>query len=527
MTDTAISDASLLEQLHTQLQTSEWNNELLTERLAELELALEDEGWRRLGLEGENEFTRPGLDRIIALSRLMALKNPLIKRGVAVKAHYVFGQGVEISADDDRVNEEVIQPFLDDRANRDELFAATALQDADRALTTDGQLFLVLFPNPITGEVAVRSVEVGEIRDIATNPNDQRQVMFYERRWTERADDDPFGSASNQRTAWYPDWRFRPGPAERGRWDDIALRRTGQTVQWASPIMHVRVGAQRHMRFGLPEVYAALDWARAYKLFLEDWATIVRSLSRFAWELTSKRKPGQAARQLGTSITTPGARETNPSPTAGAVAALGGDTQLRAIPKTDAVIDSEDGVWLAKMVAAALDLPYPILMGDPDMGNLATAKTLDRPTELGMLARQDLWADVLRDLATFAVEWAVRAPRGPLAGTVSIRNGLEVVEAADALTINVAFPPIREHEVKELVEAIEIAHNTGLPAPEDILRLLLVALGVDDVDEKVAEFPEAYARRQDEMAQRAVTAFRQGRDPVGVLGGSTGDGDAG
>lgn len=529
MTDTAAtSDAELLENLQTELQATNWSNEMLTERLAELELALEDEGWQRLGWQMEREFTRDGLDRIIAMSRLMALKNPLIRRGVAVKSHYVWGQGVEISAEDERINHDVIQPFLDDRGNRDELFGASARQAADRALTVDGQLFFALFTNEITGRVSVRSIEVDEIRDIACDPDDQRRVWFYQRSWTQRSTSDPFGAASVHTTAWYPDWRYRPSPQERAEWDAIATRHTRNPVQWSAPIMHVKVGGLRSMRFGLPEVYAALDWARAYKLFLEDWATIVRSLSRFAWELSSKRRPGQAAAKLGTSITTAGARETNPSPIAGAMATVAEGTSLKAIPKTDAVINSEDGVWLAKMVAAALDLPYPILMGDPDMGNLATAKTLDRPTELGMMARQQLWADTDRDLAAYAISAAVRAPRGPLTGRIDLVDGLEVVELANEATINVAFPPIREHDVKDLVEAIEKANQTGLMDDVDVLRLLLTALGVEDIDEKIEAAPDMWAereQRQADMAARAVQAFRRGEDPVGTLGGANGGGE--
>lgn len=513
-------DTALLEDLQSALATSELNSELLAERLAELELALEDEGWTRLGLQMETEFTRTGLDRIIALSRLMAIKNPLIKRGVEVKSFYVWGGGVEISADDDRVNDDVVQPLLDDRGNRDELFSAQARLLADQALTTDGQLMLVLFPNQITGAVSVRSIDVSEVREIACNPDDARQPWFYQRVWTEQPE--PFGTRTQQMEAWYPDWRYRPTPAQMRTWDTRAERATGRPVQWQSPIMHVRTGQQRSMRFGVPEPYAAIDWARAYKLFLEDWATIVRSLSRFAWELTTKRRPSQAAARLGTSVTTPGARETNPSPVAGAIAAMTEGSSLKAIPKTDAVVDSEDGVWLAKMVAAALHLPYPVLMGDPDMGNLATAKTLDRPTELAMMSRQELWADVYRDLCSFAVDWAVRAPRGPLTGTISYVDGNETVTVDDR-TINVDFPPILEVDIKDLVEAIKLAHDTGLPDPVDILRLLLVALGVDDVDEKIAEFPDAYAARQDEMARRAVAAFRRGEDPVATVGGATGD----
>ena len=172
---------TLTEQLHAEVAQNDW----LAESLAELELAIDDEGWARLSLETEWEFSRDGLDRIVALSRLNAIKNPLIRRAVHVKANYVFGQGVEISARDDAVND-VVQAFLDDPGNQAELFSASSRQSKDRALTTDGNVVFVLFPNELTGHLSVRSVPVEEIRDVIANPNDRKEPWFYLRRWTER-----------------------------------------------------------------------------------------------------------------------------------------------------------------------------------------------------------------------------------------------------------------------------------------------------------------------------------------------------
>ena len=57
-----------------------WNNEVLNERLAQLELQLEDQGWTSLTGGSETEFSRDGLRRINTLARMMYLKNPLIHK---------------------------------------------------------------------------------------------------------------------------------------------------------------------------------------------------------------------------------------------------------------------------------------------------------------------------------------------------------------------------------------------------------------------------------------------------------------
>lgn len=510
-------------------------NEFVQESLAQLELQLDEIGWQRLSVEAEWEFTREGLDRIIALSRLNALKNPLIKRGVGLKAQYVFGQGVEISAVDPEVNDLVIQPFIDDPGNRTELFGHRARMAKDRTLTTDGQVCFALFPNQVTGHVKVRSINVDEVRDIIINPDDRTQPWLYLRRWTER--DWSVDVAGRQvsrtiaREAWYPDWRWDPEV----RPESI----DGVPVRWDAAIYHAKVGGLEGMRFGLPETYAALDWAKAYKLFLEDWATIVRSLSRFAWKQTVKKNPAAAAARLGTQVGPNSPADTNPAPSTGAAFVAREGVDLTPMPKSGATVDSEDGVWLAKMVAAALDLPYTLLMGDPDMGNLATAKTLDRPTELAMMDRQHTWAEIIQDLCQYQIAWAVRAPFGALTGTIRREFGDVVIELPDGTdpdgevltgdqrkTVDVSFPPILEVDVKDTIEAIIAAFDTDLPSPRLILRQLLLALGINDVDEHLDNFDEdEWKAERGNIGQGLVDAFRRGQDPAAVIRGDDEDPD--
>ena len=144
------------------------DTELLMERLAALELALEDTEWLRMGDDG-HEFSADARRRIVDLARLMALKNPIIKRGVNVQVQYVWGQGVTIRAAQEEIDA-VIQAFLDDEKNQDELTSHQAREQKERELQTDGNIFFVLFPNRITGAVRVRSAPVGEMSAIITNP---------------------------------------------------------------------------------------------------------------------------------------------------------------------------------------------------------------------------------------------------------------------------------------------------------------------------------------------------------------------
>ena len=460
---------------------------LLQERLADLELSLEDQGWRRLAVDGEREFTRDGLTAIIQLSRLMFLKNPLIQRAVEVRSYYVWGQGVQITARDPDV-QEVLDDFLGDKGNRRVLFRHQARTETERDLEVDGNLFFALFTNPLNARVQVRTIFVDEIVDIHCNPEDRSEPWFYERRWTEVTVDPATGATqSAARVALYPDVDYRP--------DDRPESYGAKQVRWDSPIYHVKVGGLGGMRFGVPETYAALDWARAYKNFLEDWASLVRSLSRFAWKMsTPKGKSGAARTRLGTTVS--GSRsETNPPGTTGGVAITEEGVDMTPIPKTGATTSAADSRELRLMVASAMHLPDSILSNDPQQGALATAKTLDRPTELAISDRQELWADVIRDLCGFVLVQAGKAPGSKLTGA-TITTGLDGSERVDLggdrdATIDVSFPEILESDIAERINAIISAATldgktpAGTMTKETMIRLLLVALGVDDIDELI------------------------------------------
>lgn len=477
---------------------------LFSERIAELELAVEDQGWDRVSQEGEREFSREFLRRIVAFSRLMFLKNPLINRGVTVQAYYVFGQGVSIGAQADAVDG-VIQAFMDDRQNQAELTSHSARTMKEQALQIDGNVFLVLFTSAATGRVRVRSLPTDEVAEIVANPEDAKEPWFYVRQWTQQAFDPVSGQRNAEaKKAYYPDWRYRPSrqPTRIGEHD----------VLWDSPVYHIKVGGLDGMRFGLPETYAALDWARAYKSFLEDWATITRALARFAWRMVVAGGPKGAAAaraKLNTSVGQPpgsgNAVERNPAPLPGSTWITGTPgSSLEPIRTAGATTSAEDGRGLRLMVAAAMGLP-DTFFGDADQGTLATAKSLDRPTELKFKDRQTLWADVLQDILQYVVDQAVIAPKGALDGRVEPdANGETIVVLADDPAtgepadrhIAVAFPPILEHDVGSTVHAIATAatldgHPTaGTFDLELTTRLLLEALGVDDIDEIMARlFP--------------------------------------
>lgn len=484
--------ATKLAETEQQLQAERWTAEMLAESLAQLEHALYEPGWQRLTVEADLEFSRDGLDQITALCEVMRLKNPLIRRGVNIRVYYVWGQGVTVDAREPAVAEVVSKMWdLDD--NQRTLFSMEAAQGKERQLSTDGNLFLAPFTDPTSGAVHIRSIPFREIRDVIRNPNDRSEPWYYQRARTREVFDLDTGISEHRvETVYHPALDYLPPPGERrqmiGRYP----------VEWNAPLLHVQSEVDDRRKWSIPDVYAAVDWAMAYKLFLEDWATLVRSLSRFAW-----KKKSTSPRQLPAHRA---AIEGQADRNAGATALMVGDDDLTPIPKTGATVDAESGRPLALMVASAMDVPETLLRGNADVGNLATARTLDRPTELAMRTRQGLWTGVYHRLANYAVMQAARTGMLSGAGVTLVRgpNGVRERVVTDLdLTVDVEWPSILEHDVKALVEAIEKANGTGEIPPDVTTRLLLTALGVDDVDELVEEMEGIRAEREAQEQQQA------------------------
>jgi hypothetical protein len=507
---------------------SEFNtNEILKERLAELELALDDYGWQRLAAEGDREFSRSGLRTITKMCRLYWLKNPLVKRAVYTQTAYVFGQGVNITPQHKEL-EGVVDDFLDDPKNAAELTSHQARMVKETELQVEGNLFFVFFVNESTGHVRLRTIPFDEIEDIVTNPEDKKEPRYYVRSWVE---------GTTSKMAAYPDFRYNP---ERGHPSSLQLGDNKVPVV-KQQVYHVKVNCLSDMKFGVSEVYAAVDWARAYKDFLEDWATIVRSLSRFAWQATSKAgaKGIQAVKdKLDSAISTTDTLGNLP-PNAGSTFIANEAVKLETVTKSGTTTSVEDGRRLLLMVSAATGI-FEHYFGDPSTGNLATASSMERPMELMFVDRQQLWKTIISDILQYAIDMSGLASNGILPGavewndydertvTITIKDegeegnqgaggprGKELTDGPEYIErdINIDFPSILEKDVKAKVDAIvasttlsgqAMAGTLDLPT---VTRMLLVALGEDDVDEMMEQlFPDGEIPDDNPQALKTAAA---------------------
>ena len=536
------SAATVEAALRQDLRGFEQTVDLLTARLQEAQITgtteagvadlerqiIGDPNWRVFAVLTQQEFTAEGLLTVRSVCRLMSIANPLIKRGVSLRTHYVWGQGFEITARANGKNRDnsqeqdvaaVIAAFLDDPANQRSVFGQQACEENERAVATDGEIFIALFTKPRHGWVQARAIVADEIQEVICNPEDASEPWFYRRRWTTETYDDAGTRMPGTKEVLYPDVDYKPRSKP--------ARYAGVQVAWDAPMVHVPVNRPKGWLRGIPDVYAVINWARAYKEFLEQWSRLMASLSKFAWRLTAEgRNRTQARAAVAAAGTSRGANgEVN---NVGGTAITAPGATLEAIPKSGATIDAMSGRPLAMMVAAGLDLPVTMLLADPGQtGARATAETLDWPTELAMGARRRLWDSAMMRILRHVITESVRAPSGALKGSIKrdpVTDREIVTLAGDTDdTIDIVWPDLDDVDPKALLDAVVAANATGTPPPDLILRLVLQALGVRDIDsimERMVDeqgkflWPETPQNAGMGPGQQAADLARTGGDPA-------------
>ena len=466
------------------------------------ELLLQNVNWQREINYSWLEFTRWGIQQIILICRLYYIKNPIVRRLVDVCSQYVFARGVDVSTEDEAANE-VIKSFI---KRNQKVFGHVALMELEKSKDRDGNLFFALFADKSSGECDIRVIDATEIQDIWCDPEDADVPWYYQRIWTQRVHD-PANAAQETRTrqAWYPALNFDPA----GRPESI----NGYPVMWDTPVYHRKVGAVGKWLFGCPRIYPMLDWAKEARRFLEACASVRQSLSQFAFTLTTKggQQAVEGAKQQWETQVGPGAPiwDTNPPAGAGSAFISGTGTKLEAFKAQGSTFSPEDVRQYKLMCCMVKGVPETFL-ADVSTGNLATATSLDRPTETVMLSLQEEWVEDLVVLLTYVLGKSARAPGGKLreahGGSVEIREAAYVrlpngrrkyLEAKDqapqsnVIEIIVDFPAIREGDIPALihatVESMTLENKggqiVGIDEKEGVRALGKLVPGVEDPDE--------------------------------------------
>ena len=479
----------------------------------DINLMLNTVQWRRDLQLSFLEFSRWGIQQIILICRLYYIKNPIFRRLCDVIADYVFARGVEVSTSDPNAT-----AVWDDFVQRNKsVFGQVALVEAQKAKAYDGNLFWCFFADSTdSGQVDCRRIDATEIQEIVVNPEDRTEAWFYRRMWTQPNMDSDFKSMGNvDQERWYPSLAYSQ---KRGRAAmPEAIRNI--PVERDAPIYHRRCGAVAQWLFGCPEFFPMVDWCRESRLLLEACASIKQSLMQIGMIVTTKG--GQQAisgikQQLGTTVgPNTNLWDQNPPAVPGATMVSGPGTDIKAFDSSKGGGDPKDADPYIRMCVIVAGVPetFVSILGN---SNLATATSLDRPTETNFLKKQEEWREDLTTICGYVLGVSAGAPSGRLresAGVAKLQiqecrrrigsHGEVVYEAfskdPSKLEIRVNFPNIREGDTPALVDACIKAGTLGAGGGQvlgidekALVRRLYDLVGIENGDELAeAQYPEA------------------------------------
>ena len=475
------------------------------EQLWDLELALEDRGWvRELNL-ANFEFSLFGIHRIIALCRLYKIKNPLIRRGVELSGFYVFGRGFSISCEDEAADR-VLQDCLASPENQAE-FGHCGMVAKEEAMWTDGNIFLVYFRDQKIGDLIFRTFDPIEIVQIITDPDDVSKEILYQRRWMSQAFNVHSGTVTPKaEEAWYPASGYEPADQPQ------TMGVSNAPVYWDRPIIHHKAGGLAKWHWGVPLAYPAIDYARAFRTLIDNWCSIQAAMTRFAWQVeTQGGIPAIAALKQSFATTLAigdgGQPEQNPPPVTASTWISGPGNKLQ-MSKTSGMVDSPDvGRRVALMVYMVFGFPET-MWGDASVGTLATAASLDRPTELKIADAQERAREFIQRVGKVILEESERAPSGKLS-EAKRKTG----KAVKDVEIKVTFPSILEHDIASQINAIVSAMTLNGFEPTGIdtklgIGLLLQELQVENWQE-VLELMYPEDQYDDLMDRTEILAHQQ------------------
>lgn len=481
----------------------------------------EDQGWTTLSGDNIDQVSHAELLQNANKVRAFSQMNPLLKRGKIVRAGYVFGDGVKITARSDGKTQAtqdvstVISEFLEDSRNLTAVFSTNAQHSIEHDLFDDGNVFLGHWVNPMSGQVQVRQISFEEITRIKTRPGDDLVPQFYLREWSV----DTGTGAPKRLRAWYPDMRHHPVTKHKSI-EDIPVLWPGKTYPdqygTGAAIYQLKVNpVGRTKLWGVGDGYAAMPWAKGYTDFITDWARLMNALSKLAYNFKGTGGRDQIARAAAGVANGPAGGYTY------------GNMEVEAPNIKGASFDADSGRPLAALIAAALGLSVTILTSDPgSTGARAVAETLDTPQQNEMKARQRVHVSYYRAACDFAVQQAVVAPRGPLKGTVLYEDDQRIIQFRDKTdpAIDVHMPELEDIDTKVLVEAISQADATGKLPPVETLKMLLRAFGYDDianiVDDQTDDdgnWVDPYQAASASAGRAAADLFRRGGNPADVL----------
>ena len=456
--------------------------EQLEESLANVVLAIDDLGWRPLGEDVDaTEIPLDSVKDVAQTTRGLLALNPLIRRAIAVRTSYIWGQGYHFEGIEET------DPILTNVKNRKWVFSEQAVSELEGALGTDGNLFTLLSKGRTRAKAkgTVERVPMKQITGTVSNPENNEDVWFYKRSW----DVVTTNYRTNQndrktREAYYPADDY---DVANGRPSTIA----GVPVVWNSAILHVSGSKQTGWKWGIPDLMSVVFWTKAYKEYLETMQTLTKAYARFAWKVSAPTAVGVNAMASRVAQTPSRHPQTGELMDVGGTAGMTNGMTLQSVGRSSSAVDFGAGLPLAAMIAAGMEIPLTALTADAGSANRSGSETLTEPTIKAMEMRQKLWSNYYERMFAYFGKTDVRVVWPKIESEPTLKK-LQAIGSGAALNV------LHAQDVRDyVIEALGIDNDNQLPTEEE-LGLLILAI------KKEQEAADKAAAEAKELAQQSA-----------------------
>lgn len=287
-------------------------------------------------------------------------KNPLARRLVGLITSYTVGNGITLHSE-----KRDLQRFITDFWQHNHL--ELRVDEWSDELSRSGELFPVLFTNPISGMSTIRSVPASLIRAVDFDGEDYERELRYQE---------------------------SVGPSETEKWwNGVGNVQAGDIQQ---PLMlHYAVNRPTGAVRGESDLAPILPWLRRYNRWLEDRVRLNAAMRAFLWIV---KVPARLRSTIEERYRTP--------PEAGSViiAEEGAETWEAVAPNLHATDAEKDGRAIRWMIVAGGPGTALLDLGEGEDSNLATGQAMAEQRRRFLRRRQAYLVWLLTDLTQQAYE---------------------------------------------------------------------------------------------------------------------------
>lgn len=296
----------------------------------------------------------------LRLAKTMFRTNPMAARIVAMKTDFALGSGVELDAD----------PWTTSFWNHPKNRLDTRLYRWSDELTRSGELFIVLFPNPVDRMQYLREIPAHTIDRVDTDPDDVESEISYHQTTAE-----PDGAT----------------------WKSAAIADPTEPC-----VLHFAINKPIGETRGYSDLYQISKWLDRYDQWLEDRVRINRYKGAYLWHVKlDKALPAQLELKR--------AQYSRPPSPGSVIISDASETWTAIRPEIGADDAEPDGKALRLMIAAGTGVPLHFL-GEGESATRATAREMGTATFRHFSARQQTLRVILSTVIDTAAHRANKTP---------------------------------------------------------------------------------------------------------------------